>query len=238
MQVVGSMVVATLLVRHLGIPPLALTVTALAITVWIVGFVNAFNFMDGVNGISGGHALVGGIAYALLGLWLSNEFLAMAGTTVAAGALAFLPWNVPRARVFLGDAGSYTLGAALAVLAAYALLHGIPPEAAIAPLALYLADTTWTLLRRARARESWHNHRTHVYQRWCDRGWSHVRVSMTTATATSLLVMLGTGSLTGSRDLRILADLAGICLLFLYLASPALLDATAPQAHETQLELS
>ena len=63
--------------------------------------------MDGVNGISGGHALVGGIAYALLGLWLSNEFLAMAGTTVAAGALAFLPWNVPRARVFLGDAGSY-----------------------------------------------------------------------------------------------------------------------------------
>ena len=237
LQVAGSITVTALLVRHAAMAPFALAITALAITVWIVGYVNAFNFMDGVNGISGAHAIVGGLAYALLGLWLPSEFLTTAGIAVAAGALAFLPWNIPRARVFLGDAGSYALGAALAVLAAYALLHGIPLEAAVAPLGLYLADTTWTLLRRIRAGKSWHNHRTHVYQRWCDRGWSHVRVTTTTAAATALLVMLGTGSLTGSHDLRILADLSGACLLALYLASPALLNATAARPAETQPEL-
>ena len=70
-----------------------------------------------------------------------------------------------RARVFLGDAGSYALGAALAMLAAYAVLHGIPLEAALGPLALYLADTAWTLQRRIRAGERWlEAHRTHIYQ--------------------------------------------------------------------------
>ena len=139
---------------------------------------NAFNFMDGVNGISGAHALIAGVVYALLGWWQHDGFLVPAGAAVAAGALAFLPWNAGQARVFLGDAGSYALGAALAVLAAYALVRGVPVEAVLGPLALYLADTAWTLQRRIRAGERWlEPHRTHIYQRWCDAGWSHQRVT-------------------------------------------------------------
>ena len=104
---------------------------------WITGFVNAFNFMDGVNGISGAHALIAGAVYACLGWWQHDGFLVPAGAAVAAGALAFLPWNAGQARVFLGDAGSYALGAALAIAGRLAPSGVSPSEAAArAPRAL------------------------------------------------------------------------------------------------------
>ena len=58
-----------------------------------MGFVNAFNFMDGVNGISGAHAVIAGVAYACFGQWRQDPFLVAMGLAVAVGALAFLPWN-------------------------------------------------------------------------------------------------------------------------------------------------
>ncbi len=137
-------------------------------------------------------------------------------------ALLFLPWNAGRARVFLGDVGSYALGAALAVLAARAVLRGVPVEAVLGPLALYLADTGWTLQRRIRAGEPWlQSHRTHVYQQWCDAGWSHQEVTLLTGALTILLTLLGAVSLTHDLPLRAAADLAGLLLLAGYLRSPA-----------------
>jgi len=129
-----------------------------------------------------------------------------------------------RARVFLGDVGSYALGAALALLAAWAVIRGIPPEAALGPLALYLADTAWTLQRRIRAGENWlEAHRTHTYQRLCDVGWSHQRVTLGTGAATAVLSLLGAVSLTPHLGLRVAADLTAVGLLAAYLRSPALL---------------
>jgi UDP-N-acetylmuramyl pentapeptide phosphotransferase/UDP-N-acetylglucosamine-1-phosphate transferase len=143
------------------------------------------------------------------------------GLATAIGACAFLPWNALRARVFLGDVGSYSLGAALAVLAACAVLHGIPVEAAAGPVALYLADTVWTLQRRIRRGERWlEAHRTHVYQRWCDAGLSHQEVTILTVGATVLLCLLGMASLFSSPLARMAADLAGLGLLAAYLCSP------------------
>jgi UDP-GlcNAc:undecaprenyl-phosphate GlcNAc-1-phosphate transferase len=231
LQGLAGVAVASLLVSRLRMPPLALAACGVAAVFWLAGFVNAFNFMDGVNGISGVHALIGGLTYACLGLWLADKFLVAAGAAVAVCALAFLPWNAIRARVFLGDVGSYGLGAALALLAGHAVLHGVPVEAAVAPLALYLTDTSWTLLRRVRAGEPWlEAHRSHIYQRWCDAGWSHQRVAAISAAGTALLVMLGSVSLTGDLALRILADLAGIGVLAGYVGSPCLLAQPEPRA--------
>jgi len=224
LQAVGSALVGLVLVSTVPVSAPAVAGLALLTAVWITGFVNAFNFMDGVNGISGAHALVGGAAYGLLGWWRADTFLLPAGAALAVGALAFLPWNAGRARVFLGDAGSYALGAGLAVLAAYAVIQGIPAEAALCPLALYVADTGWTLQRRIRAGERWlEPHRTHTYQRLCDVGWSHQRVTTVTAGLTVLLSLLGAASLTGSLTLRALGDLGAAAVLIAYLRSPAVL---------------
>jgi UDP-GlcNAc:undecaprenyl-phosphate GlcNAc-1-phosphate transferase len=224
MQAVGGTMVAVVLVSDLTGPAAALVLLVVLCAVWITGFVNVFNFMDGVNGISGAHALIAGVVYAGLGWWLHDGFLVPAGAAIAVGALAFLPWNAGQARVFLGDSGSYALGAALAILAAYAVLRGIPVEAAFSPLVLYIADTGWTLLQRIRTGERWlEPHRTHVYQRWCDAGWSHQRVTVTAGATTVLLSLLGAASLVGDPGLRAAADLAGTAVLVTYLRSPALL---------------
>jgi UDP-N-acetylmuramyl pentapeptide phosphotransferase/UDP-N-acetylglucosamine-1-phosphate transferase len=224
MQTVGGIMVAVVLVSDLARPPIVLVLLVALVAAWITGFVNVFNFMDGVNGISGAHALVAGVVYAGLGWWRHEGFLLPAGSAVAVSALVFLPWNAGRARVFLGDAGSYALGAALAILTAYAVRDGIPVEAALGPLVLYIADTAWTLQRRIRAGERWlQPHRTHVYQRWCDAGWSHQRVTVMAAATTVLLSLLGAASLVGDLPLRAAADLAGAVVVITYLRSPALL---------------
>ncbi len=224
LQAAGGALAAALLVAPLRMPAAELAGLTLLGALWVAAFVNAFNFMDGVNGISAGHAMIGGVAYACLGEWRQDMFLVAAGAAVAAGGLAFLPWNLVRARVFLGDVGSYALGAALAVLAACAILRGVTAEATLGPVALYLADTAWTLQRRIRSGERWlEAHRTHTYQRWCDVGWSHQEVTLLTAAATVLLTLLGAASLAGNLPLRAAADAAGLCVLAVYLSSPALL---------------
>jgi UDP-GlcNAc:undecaprenyl-phosphate/decaprenyl-phosphate GlcNAc-1-phosphate transferase len=223
-QAAGGTMVAVVLVSGLTGPAGMLALLVALCAAWITCFVNVFNFMDGVNGISGAHALIAGVVYAGLGWWQHDAFLIPAGAAVAVSALAFLPWNAGQARVFLGDAGSYALGATLATLAAYAVLRGIPPEAALGPLVLYIADTAWTLQRRIRAGERWlEPHRTHVYQRWCDAGWSHQRVTATASGATVLISLLGAASLAGDPAVRAAADLAGMAVLVMYLRSPALL---------------
>jgi UDP-N-acetylmuramyl pentapeptide phosphotransferase/UDP-N-acetylglucosamine-1-phosphate transferase len=224
LQAVGGIMVAVVLVSDLAHPVILLVVLIALVAAWITAFVNVFNFMDGVNGISGAHALIAGVVYAGLGWWRHDGFLLPAGAAVAVSALVFLPWNAGRARVFLGDAGSYVLGAVLATLAAYAVLQGVPVEAAGGPLVLYVADTVWTLVRRIRAGQRWSEpHRSHVYQRWCDAGWSHQRVAATAAATTALLSGLGAVSLTGQPVLRAAADLAGAWVVLAYLRSPALL---------------
>jgi UDP-GlcNAc:undecaprenyl-phosphate/decaprenyl-phosphate GlcNAc-1-phosphate transferase len=238
LQAAAGALIGLVLVSTLPVPVLALAVLGGLTAVWITGFVNAFNFMDGVNGISGAHAVIGGACFALLGWWAGDGFLVPAGAALAASALAFLPWNAGRARVFLGDVGSYALGAGLGVLAAYAVIGGIPVEAALGPLALYLADTGWTLQRRVRAGERiFEAHRTHTYQKLCDVGWSHQRVTLAAAAVTAALCLLGAASLTGHPALRAGADLAAAFLLAAYLRSPALLGraSTLPAAQEVEV---
>jgi UDP-GlcNAc:undecaprenyl-phosphate/decaprenyl-phosphate GlcNAc-1-phosphate transferase len=223
LQAAGAAAVAAVLVSSLPRPAATLAVAAAVAAAWLACFVNAFNFMDGVNGISGAHALIGGIAYACLAAWRRDGFCVAAGLALAAGAGAFLPWNAGQAQVFLGDVGSYAIGAALAVLAVRLVLLGVPADAVAGPVALYLADVAWTLQRRIRGGERWlQAHRTHVYQRWCDAGWSHQEITVLTSALTVLLCLLGVVGLQRGMAARAGADVAGVAVLVAYLSSPRL----------------
>jgi UDP-GlcNAc:undecaprenyl-phosphate GlcNAc-1-phosphate transferase len=206
----------------------------LVTSLWLTAYTNAFNFMDGVNGISAGHAILAGTVYAALGALYELPLLTVVGAVTATASLTFLPWNAGRARIFLGDVGAYGLGALLGALAAYGMLHGVPAEAAIAPLALYLADTGWTLARRACRGEAWYRpHRTHAYQRLTDVGWSHQRVTVVTAAISAVVCACAVAaSLSGVMG-RTALDVLSIVILAVYLASPSLLT-TRPhrQPHE------
>ena len=99
---------------------------------------------------------------------------------LVAALLAFLLWNWPPATVFMGDSGSTVLGGAVAV----ALLQTTSPKMT------WLADAVFTLLRRLLNRENiFEAHKSHVYQRLNQSGWSHARVA--TAYVALTLVIAG-----------------------------------------------
>jgi UDP-N-acetylmuramyl pentapeptide phosphotransferase/UDP-N-acetylglucosamine-1-phosphate transferase len=190
---------------------------------WITAYVNAFNFMDGINGISACHAIAAGAAWAIVANLNNTPSLATVGALIGAACLAFLPFNFPSARVFLGDVGSYFIGAWMAVAVIVGLRGGLPFEAAIAPVAVYLVDTSTTIVRRVRAGETWHApHRSHVYQRLHQQGWSHARTTLVVTGFTLVCAALGAVSLTGALVARVSADVAAAMLLVAYVRSPGL----------------
>lgn len=185
---------------------------------WLAGFTNAYNFMDGINGISG---VTAGVAAGWY-LWLAHH-LNIAGTAVLAsallgGAIGFLPMNFPRARIFLGDVGSYGIGLLLGCLAILSIIGGANVIQASAPLLLYVADTGWTLLRRmARKEKWWKAHREHVYQRLSALGASRTLVTVLVGALSALIC------LASAPGMPIALSIVGVVvILAAYLASPHL----------------
>lgn len=173
-QVVIAVVAAALLTEAMHRPP-AVRLLALVIAAgWLVAFVNAFNFMDGIEGISAVTAAGAGIIWLVLGTWQHDHVLEATAAATVGGALGLQPFNFPRARVFLGDAGSYFSGGMLGAGLLVALRSGLHPEVVVSPLELYVLDTGVTLVHRLlRGENVFDAHRNHVYQRMCAAGWSH-----------------------------------------------------------------
>jgi len=166
--------------------------------VWILGavaiaaYINVANFMDGINGISALHGLVVGIAYGAGGLAEGLPWLALGGFVLAAVFTGFLPWNIFGGGLFLGDVGSYVLGAFVAVLAVGAIASGLSLLFVFGPIAIYLADSGFTLIRRTLRGEKWYEaHRTHQYQLLTTYGASHLTVSVFVALASAAAATAG-----------------------------------------------
>ena len=165
---------------------------ALVAAVWLVAYANVFNFMDGINGISALSVVGTCVVWAVAGVQAGSAVLVTGSAVLAGAALGFLPFNVPVARVFLGDVGSYFFGAAVGGLAVVGLAAGVPRLAVLGPLLLPLADTGLALVRRVLAGEPWHlPHKTHAYQRLVTGGWSHLRTSTVVAGLSAVCAGLG-----------------------------------------------
>lgn len=164
----------------------------LAYALGVAAYINVTNFMDGVNGISGLHGVVVGVTYATLGVIVEAPWLTVAGLILALAFAGFLPWNLIRGGMFLGDVGSYLLGGGIAIVAVAALAHGVLAVAVLGPIVIYLADAGVTLVRRVLRGERWFEaHRSHVYQRLIDLGLSHAQVASIVATASACTGGLG-----------------------------------------------
>lgn len=191
----------------------------------IAAYINVVNFMDGINGISGLHGFAVGGAYSYAGWVNQMPWLLAGGAAVAAAYLAFLPWNVRTGKnVFLGDAGSYFLGGAIASMAVGAFLSGVYVEYILAPLLVYLVDTGTTLLRRIVRGEQWYKpHRTHAYQRLTDVGFSHLGsatlVTLTTFVVTAVTIV----ALPFETQDAVWSALLVVLILALYVFLPTLL---------------
>jgi UDP-GlcNAc:undecaprenyl-phosphate GlcNAc-1-phosphate transferase len=207
-----------------GTPSAALGLFAVGGAAWIVSYVNAFNFMDGLNGLAATAALLAGSSFAVLGIARSDLALAAGGAALAGTSAAFLPWNFPRARFFLGDVGSCLFGGSISVLVLLGLRAHLPVEALLAPEAVFIADTGWTLCCRLARGEDWRSaHRGHVYQRLHQCGWSHLTTTLALSTLVVFVSLLGMLSLTGVLWVRMIADGLALLLLIGYLRGATIL---------------
>ena len=164
---------AAVLVWYLLSPmnPFGMVLLVLAVA-WIT---NAYNFMDGSDGLAGGMGVIGFAAYAAGALMAGGAALAAASLALAAACAGFLVYNYHPARIFLGDVGSIPLGFLAAGLGLQGWRDDLwPLWFPLLVFGPFIADATVTLLRRLARRERiWWAHREHYYQRLARMGFGH-----------------------------------------------------------------
>jgi UDP-N-acetylmuramyl pentapeptide phosphotransferase/UDP-N-acetylglucosamine-1-phosphate transferase len=143
--------------------------------IFLLWMANLYNFMDGMDGFASGMTAIGFGFLAYFGWKAGHPFMFLIATLVAMSALGFLVHNFPPARIFMGDAGSITVGFLGGTLALLGLRAGVfdlwVPIILFSP---FILDATVTLIRRAfRFEKIWEAHRDHYYQRVVLSGWSH-----------------------------------------------------------------
>jgi Fuc2NAc and GlcNAc transferase len=195
-----------------GLPSLAMGPTVFELGVFgfplacvaVMWLINLYNFMDGIDGLSGSEAVVVGAAGAMLLYVRGSPSLALVSATVAAASAGFLVWNWPPARIFLGDAGSGLLGYVFAILALASERSGTVPAVVWAMLlAVFVVDSTVTLIRRILRRDPIIvAHKNHAYQRAVQSGLSHRQV-------TTAVITLNVGLVVAALMAILRADVTG-----------------------------
>jgi UDP-GlcNAc:undecaprenyl-phosphate/decaprenyl-phosphate GlcNAc-1-phosphate transferase len=159
---------------HLGLAGLPFTL------LWVIGLANAFNFIDGTDGMVAAQAVTGGLWAAVVGFLLGAPVLSVLGLIIAGACIGFLLHNWWPARIFMGDVGSVFIGYVFAILMVNAGRHD--PVVVLAAGLLFgpvVLDTGFTFVRRAvRGERVFESHRTHLYQRLVTAGESHRSVAL------------------------------------------------------------
>jgi Fuc2NAc and GlcNAc transferase len=136
------------------------------LAIFVVGTANFYNFMDGINGIAG---ITGIIGFGLIAFYASNfgnnSSLSTLAICMSLSCIGFLPFNVPKAKVFMGDVGSILLGFVFSGLVVYLSENVLDFICLISFLFPFYADELITMVVRLKNKENLTRaHRRHLYQ--------------------------------------------------------------------------
>jgi Fuc2NAc and GlcNAc transferase len=165
---------------------------------WIVWLINAYNFMDGIDGIAATQAVTAGIGWSLVGIVWGIEDVGFYGGVLALSSFGFLLLNRQPAKIFMGDVGSAFLGYSFAVLPLFAAkrigsqsLEAMLPWIAVFLVWFFVFDSVFTFLKRLfRGEKVWRAHREHIYQKLVISGLSHSTVTLLYGLASAILVLV------------------------------------------------
>ena len=156
-----------------GIIPLSGPIAAGFTIFWIVGMMNSINWIDGLDGLSSGVALIAAVTLGLISLTtqVGQPLVAVLCFALAGALLGFLRWNFHPATIFAGTSGVQFVGYSLAVLA---ILGTAKVAVALLVLGVPIIDTFWIIVRRVTQGGSpFRPDRTHIHHRLLDLGLSH-----------------------------------------------------------------
>jgi UDP-GlcNAc:undecaprenyl-phosphate GlcNAc-1-phosphate transferase len=154
-----------------------------ALTVfWTVAITNAFNLIDGIDGLATGAALFALLVLLGVSVMLGHPLVTVFAVTLCGGLIGFLPYNFNPASIFLGDSGSLFIGfilAALSVLGAQKASTAVAVAIPIIAFGLPVLDTGFALVRRfVGGRPVFQGDREHIHHKLLERGWSQRRVAL------------------------------------------------------------
>lgn len=196
---------------------------------WIVGITNAINLIDGIDGLAGGISGLVAMAFALFFMFTSNLLPAEICLALVGSLIGFLIFNLPPAKIFMGDSGSLFLGYVLAIIPLMSQYKGFQGSdigvfSAATVLSIPILDTLMAIYRRWRAHKSFFSaDRKHLHHRLLDMGIRPPRILLLLYSLTIVLGLVSLSSLfiplSWSFTLN-LAMLAGMCIYFFRLNHP------------------
>lgn len=205
-------------------------ILGIAITfIVIVALINAFNLIDGVNGLAGGLGLIGSTFF---GIWfyLTDAYsLSVLSFALAGALLGFLFFNFHRGKIFMGDTGSMLIGFIISILAIKFIennrVPGIEesefyikaaPGVAVAVVLVPLFDMSRVFFQRiAKGKHPFTADRRHIHHMLMDIGWSHTQIALSLY-VTSLLLICVSILLKELRSMVVITVLIGICSILTY----------------------
>lgn len=197
---------------------LALGNLSIPITVvWIVAITNAYNLIDGLDGLAAGVSCISSICLLVVALIVSETNIALFTACIAGACFGFLPYNFNPAKIFMGDTGSTFLGFALACISIEGLFKGYAVISFAVPiliLALPIFDTSIAILRRIKNKQPiMQPDRGHIHHKLIDMGFSQ-RQSVMILYGLALVLGLCAIILTGYGAFRAIA-LLGLAIVFI-----------------------
>ncbi len=149
---------------------------------WTVGISNAFNLIDGIDGLATGAALFAALVLLVVSLMLGNPLITVVAIALCGSLIGFLPYNFNPASIFLGDSGSLFIGFMLAALAVQGTQKASTAVAVAIPLIAFglpVVDTGVSIIRRFIGRRAlFQGDREHIHHMLLARGWSQRRVAL------------------------------------------------------------
>lgn len=170
-------------------------VLGFALTVfWVVGITNAFNLIDGVDGLAAGAALFASFVILVVSLMLGHPLVTIIAVALCGALIGFLRYNFNPASIFLGDSGSLLIGFTLAALSVRGTQKASTAVAIAIPLTAFgvpLVDTCFTMARRfISGRPLFQGDREHIHHMLLARGWSQRHVALVLYGVCALFGML------------------------------------------------
>jgi UDP-GlcNAc:undecaprenyl-phosphate GlcNAc-1-phosphate transferase len=190
--------------------------------VWLVACTNAFNLIDGADGVAAGVGLIAALTALTVGLWWTNVGLSVLAAILAGSLLGFLRFNFNPASIFLGDSGSLWTGFTLGCFSILCSQSSVTPLGTVAPvvaLAVPLTDMTLAVARRfVAAKPIFRADREHIHHRLLRRGFNSRGVALSLygasafASCTALLLSVTPWVFTGSVLISVFCGVGGMTI--------------------------
>ncbi|HEX8474135.1 MAG TPA: hypothetical protein VF666_08895 [Pyrinomonadaceae bacterium] len=208
--------IEVLSVPLVGTVELPLVVSFVVTVVWMVGVANAFNLIDGVDGLAAGAALFASLVMLVVALMLGQTLVAVVACALCGALVGFLRYNFNPASIFLGDSGALFVGFMLAAMSVGGAQKASTAVAVAIPLLAFgvpVVDTGFTLVRRfLSGKPLFEGDREHIHHMLLARGWSQRRVAC---------VLYGVSALFGMAALLLVNDAGRATGLMLFIVGAA-----------------